>query len=200
MFRWVPFVDFVLGAGSMATGDVAHDSDFDVIVGARVGRIFTVRFLSALFLGIVGARRKRLSHEDAAANKICLNHFVTRSAYMLRPPYDASWKKLYTNLVPILGEPKTINAFFAANADWMGERRELAADLRHRHTTPNICGRTLAALLRGKAGDCVERLLRRAQIWRIERSLAHDTPGYKPRIIYTDNELEFHPDTRKFEQ
>ena len=24
--------------------------------------------------------------------------------------------------------------------------------------------------------------------------------GYKPRVIYTDDELEFHPDTRRIEE
>jgi len=41
--RHVSFVDFVLVSGSMATGEATEESDFDLLVGARAGRIFTVR-------------------------------------------------------------------------------------------------------------------------------------------------------------
>ena len=44
LFQYVPF-DFVFAAGSMAMGTVRQDSDFDVLVGVRHGRIFTARFL-----------------------------------------------------------------------------------------------------------------------------------------------------------
>ena len=48
LFKYIPFVDFVLLAGSMATGRVHEKSDFDVIIGVRRGRVFTSWFLSAL--------------------------------------------------------------------------------------------------------------------------------------------------------
>ena len=32
LFRFIPFLDFALGAGSMATGAVNANSDFDVIL------------------------------------------------------------------------------------------------------------------------------------------------------------------------
>ncbi|MDZ4231209.1 MAG: hypothetical protein U1C52_00240, partial [Patescibacteria group bacterium] len=46
LFRFVPFVEFVLASGSLATGKVHEGSDFDVMVGVRPGRIFTARFFA----------------------------------------------------------------------------------------------------------------------------------------------------------
>ena len=50
LFRYVPFVEFVLLAGSMATVTVHAKSDFDVIVGARSGRVYRSGFLSVFIL------------------------------------------------------------------------------------------------------------------------------------------------------
>ncbi|MEK9186408.1 MAG: hypothetical protein AAB885_02360 [Patescibacteria group bacterium] len=40
--------------------------------------------------------------------------------------------------------------------------------------------------------------MKRIQVKKIESGLAKQS-GYKPRIVYTDQELEFHPDTRRIE-
>ena len=49
LFRLIPFVDFILVAGSMAMGNPCEDSDFDVIVGVRRGRIFSAVLLLVCF-------------------------------------------------------------------------------------------------------------------------------------------------------
>jgi len=120
-FGYLPFIDFVFGAGSMALGNVHQDSDFDVIVGAKSGRIFTTRFFCVLMFGLLGRRRQKLSHKEAASDNICFNHFVAPESYCLRPPHNIYWQELYRNLVPIYGREEKIGEFFKAN-DWMGER------------------------------------------------------------------------------
>lgn len=193
--RFIPFVDFALAAGSMATGNVNLKSDFDVLIGARSGRIFTARFFSILIFGALGWRRKKLSHKEDASDKICLNHFVTKEAYRLSGPHDAYWRHLYRSLVPIYGTLRDINNFLSANQDWMEENRIFVDDLRHERAGA-ASPRALAEwLLSGKTGNILEKFLRRVQVGRIERGLKNDPPGYKPRIIYNNNELEFHPDT-----
>src|SRR3989338_2308404 len=117
-FKFIPFVDFVLAAGSLATGNMREESDFDVIVGVRQGRIFTARAFCVLAFGMFGWRAKhkrnfsRHSHgfvvSHRVRDKICLNHFVTPAAYRLSPPYNEYWKNLYQKLVPIYGSPEII--------------------------------------------------------------------------------------------
>lgn len=198
-WRHVPFVEFVLGAGSMATGNVHENSDFDVIVAARQGRIFTARFAAILIFGMLGWRRKKLSHRESASDKVCLNHFVTAQTYRLAPPYNAYWKELYQNLVPVFGAAEQVNAFFEAN-DWARRAHAYGDDLRHVSRHPSRIKLALERWLSGPKGDRLERFLKRLQIRRIERGLEHDPPGYKPRIRYSDDELEFHPDTVRIEQ
>jgi hypothetical protein len=199
-------VDFVLTAGSMAMGNVRPESDFDVIVGARSGRIFTARFFGVVAFGLFGWRRKNSStHQlinSLTADKICLNHFVTPAAYRLSPPHNNYWKRLYENLVPVFGEAEKINRFFKENADWTnktnGTYKTYVDDLRHEHKTSSLLKKLLEWILASKTGNWLERQLKRLQIKRIETSLKL-TPAYKPRIIFNDNELEFHPDTRRVE-
>jgi hypothetical protein len=192
IFRHLPFVNFVLAAGSMALGNVHEDSDFDVIIAARRGRIFTARLFAVVFFGLLGWRRKKLTHHGAAKDKICLNHFITEAAYRLKPPYNAYWKALYIKLVPLYGEPEKLESFFQSNSDWIGENRHYGDDLRHLYQQPSLFRRWLEHVL----GDWFERLVRDFQIKRIERGLKLEA-GYEPRIIYNDQELEFHPDTRR---
>lgn len=198
-FRFIPFVELALAAGSMAMGNVKEQSDFDVIVGARQGRIFTARFFTVLIFGLLGWRRKKLNHKEEAADKICLNHFVTAKAYRLSGPHDAYWKKLYQNLVPLFGAREAINRFFSANGDWMGAPRIFIDDLRRDRSVAAWPRVAVEKILSGWLGNCLESFLRRAQISRIERGLRNDPPGHNPRIIYGDDELEFHPDTKRIE-
>jgi len=195
MFRHIPFVEFALAAGSMALGNVHKDSDFDVIVGVRAGRIFTARFFSVLFFGALGWRRKKLTHHEAASNKVCLNHFVTAASYALSPPHSPYWKALYQSLVPVYGADQPIQKFFAANADWAGARA-YQDDLRHRYQRGSHLKRILETIFSGFPGRLFEALFRRVQVRRIERGLQAEA-GYKPRIVYGDTELEFHPDTSR---
>ena len=63
---------------------------------------------------------------------------------------------------------------------------------------PSVLTKVAKAILEGKVGDWLESILKRIQVKKIESGLAKQS-GYKPRIVYTDQELEFHPDTRRIE-
>lgn len=212
IFCHVPFVDFVFGSGSLAIGNVDEESDFDVLIGVAEGRIFTVRFLSALFLSLRGWRRSKEHGGVAAADKVCLNHFVTKPAYRLRLPINTYWKVLYSRLVPLYGEQAALQAFLDANADWAGVRVVESNDLRYQGASRSKVARLLERMLVGSLGNRVEAMLRRYQVARIAagvkavnsatsaRTIRVDGVGKRevinlaPLIVYTDEELEFHPD------
>src|SRR3989344_1648176 len=194
-FRFIPFIDFVLAAGSLATGNMNEDSDFDVIVGVRRGRVFTVRFFCWLVFGIFGWWA---NHPHKSKDRLCFNHFVTPAAYRLSPPHNEYWKNLYQKLVPAFGSPEIIQKFFDANANWTNERRVYAKDPRHIYRKSGIIKHFREWLLDGAFGDWLEALFKKPQLKRIEKSLKN-AAGYKPSIIFNDNELEFHPDTRRIE-
>lgn len=210
-FKFIPFVDFVLAAGSLATGNMRKESDFDVIVGVRQGRIFTARFFCWLIFGMLGWRAKHpnlinslplqyyvvLKWRHSSKDKICFNHFVAPKAYRLSPPYNEYWENLYQSLISVYGEPVTIQKFFDANVDWLKERRIYKGDQRHIYRKKGLAARIQEWILGGWLGDQLEKL-KFIQIYFIERSFKN--AGHKPRIIYNDNELEFHPHTQRIEE
>lgn len=199
LLRFIPFVEFAFGSGSMSSGNVSATSDFDVLIGVREGRIFTARFFAAFAFGIFGWRRTRLDHHETASDKVCLNHFVAPGAYCLKPPYSDAWRAMYASLAPVFGTPELMNAFWAANAGWMRGQTQYAPDARHIGESANVIGRTLVAVLSGTLGNAVERALRHFQMKKIARSMRAIPPEYRPRIIVSDVELEFHPDQRRFQ-
>jgi len=197
LFRFTPFVAFVLAAGSLATGKLHKKSDFDVIIGVKQDRIFTARFFAVLFFTLLGWRRSKLDHKENASDKICLNHFVTSKSYRLNPPHNEYWNYLYENLVPVMGNEDLIKEFFRAN-DWMSPPRSYKRDRRYLGKGNSLLKKFSEWFLGGRFGDEVEKILKRDQVKRIEAGLPQSL-GYKPRFLYNDDELEFHPDTSRIE-
>ena len=197
MFRYIPFVEFVFAAGSMALGNVNENSDFDVIVGAKENRLYTTRFISVLAFGALKMRRRKLTHHEHAKNKICLNHFVTLKSAKLSPPYNFYWQELYQNLVPLYGNEEAINSFWEAN-NWVGKPKHTTLDLRYinKHSKFKI---TIEKALSGSFGNFVENKLRSIQVKRINKNFIQNK-GFEPRIKVTRDELEFHPDTKRTEE
>ncbi len=189
IFRFVPFIDFVFAAGSLATGKLHEKSDFDVIVGVREGRIFTVRFFSFLFFELVGWRRRRADTKETATDKICLNHFVAPKGYRLNPPYNDYWTEMYRNLIPVIGDETKIKSFLEAN-DWLQPPVTYKRDERYLGGKSTIA-RMGEVLLGGRTGDRLEKIVKKYQVGRIEAGLPESLKD-TPRLIYNDYELEFH--------
>ncbi|MDD5430934.1 MAG: hypothetical protein PHP03_01795 [Candidatus Pacebacteria bacterium] len=196
--RFIPFVDFVLTAGSLATGEVHNNSDFDVIVGVKPGRIFTVRFCCFMAFGLLGWRKKKNDTEKSGSDKICFNHFISPAAYRLSEPHNEYWKNLYSSLVPVFGNQETIQKFFNANSYWMGKRRIYQKDSRLIYEKGNFIAGLREKLLSGRFGNWLERIFKQVQIRKNKMNLSQENT-YRPRIILNDNELEFHPHTKRIE-
>ncbi|MDO8443268.1 MAG: hypothetical protein Q7S81_03390 [bacterium] len=219
-FAFIPFIEIVFVAGSMAMGSADENSDFDLIVGVKSGRIFTARFFCWFIFGIFGWRRTASAEALAKADKFCFSHFVTPGSYCLAEPRNEYWKKLYASLVPIYGDKDMIQKFYDANADWIGSarhREDEIPSLRSGQAPQSLSQRlprsvqslamterrqvksVVEKMLSGKLGVVLEKYLKKIQIKKIEKSLK-TVKQYKPRIIFNDSELEFHPDTKRIEE
>ena len=194
-FRFIPFIDFVFASGSLATGNIREESDFDVIVGAKQGRIFTVRFICFVIFNILGSWAR---HPDKSKNRLCFNHFITPNEYALKPPHNTYWQELYEKLVPVYGDSVLIQRFYRANQSWMKKPKLYEKDPRH-HIGKNIISKLSEEILSGWFGDWLEKQLKNIQIQKINK-WANAQNKYKPRIIINDNELEFHPNTKRTEE
>ncbi|MDE2001021.1 MAG: hypothetical protein KGI60_00455 [Patescibacteria group bacterium] len=196
LFRFIPFVDFVFAAGSLATGNVHEASDFDVIVGARQGRIFTVRFFCFLVFKPLGLWAR---HPDHSKDRICFNHFVTPYGYRLRPPHNAYWQNLYASLIPVYGNPRIMQRFWRANRGWMKGPKLYEPMSDKPLGRKSWIAKLGEAMLAGRFGTWVELKLKNLQLETIASDRNHQEE-YKPRIIISDDELEFHPHTKRIEE
>lgn len=192
LFRYVPFVEFVLLAGSMATGKVHEKSDFDVIVGVREGRVFSAWFLSAFIFQLFGWRE----HPGRdATNRFGMPHFAGPGGYTLTPPYDAYWNNLYSKLIPALGDEKRIAEFFAAN-DWLKPPRGYVRHERYLGGASSWCKKLFEFVFGGQLGNVSERVLKK---WLVRKISNKGKLGYKPRISWDDTKVELYRDTKRIE-
>ncbi len=188
-FRFAPFVDFVLAGGSMALGNVHSESDFDVLVGVREGRMFTARYSLNLIFSLLRGRRLD-DFQNSSPDKLCFNHFVTPATYS-KPPYNDYRKRLYSNLIPIYGNPIKIDLFFRANT-WSGVNPENnLMDLRFENRKANIMIAIIEKTLNNWLGNIIEeKIAEPIARHRLSHYLARKTDN--GRVVISEKELEFH--------
>ena len=192
--RWlklIPYIKLIFASGSLALNNTAKESDLDILIVVKAGRIWLARFSTVLLLGFLGMRRKR--HQRIAPDKICLNHFITdKSLYIPRKSIYTA--QLYARLVPVFGEENLVDKFYQANL-WIKEyipKFSIKSQLSI-FNPQNFIKKIGEKIFDTKFGGWLESILRSYQLRRIKNY--HLT--YKPggRIKADDESLEFHPDS-----
>jgi hypothetical protein len=189
-----PFLRGVFASGSMALGNTEQSSDFDVLVIARTGRLYTCRFFLWLISSLLGVRRKK--YQKVAPDKLCFNHHITDSHLYLRHQslFNA---QTYINLKPAMISPALIDKFFAENF-WLNKYAynfRVQKNFVRRSVKPplvfKISAKTLELILLSPLGDALESLLKSLQ----QKRIKEDPVTYEPggRIVFNNDELEFHP-------
>jgi len=195
--QMIPYVRLVLVSGSLATGNVHDNSDADLLIITKAGRIWTCRLLVTLFLDILRWRRRS---DHYTKNKLCLNHYITEHSLMIDAPsiYNA---QTYSHLVPVLGNIPLWRTFQERNA-W------IKSYLAHfpppfvphtRRVTPSKILAKIAKLgetvLNTKMGERLEQFLGRLQAEKIAHNPKTGETG--GRVLYSSDALEFHPDSKE---
>src|SRR3990167_7170581 len=90
-----------------------------------------------------------------------MNHFVTPHSYRLSPPHNTYWNYLYQNLIPVMGNEKSISNFFKAN-DWMNPPRPQEAQRSSRYLGEgrSLLKKILEWILGSRFGDGIEKILK----------------------------------------
>ncbi len=196
--RFVPYLRGVFASGSLAMSNTDELSDLDVLVVVRRGRIWLARLLVSGLLSLLSVRRKY--NQKIAPDKICPNHYITDGS--LHIPFKSIYNaQTYISLKPIfVSEANMIGEFFEANS-WLGEyvlsfeAKESAAEKINAATGHNFLTKTKSKtgelILNTRLGDWLENRAKHWQIKRIEKHKRQDPPG--GRVVYTDEQLEFHP-------
>lgn len=194
----VPFVNMIAGSGSLALSNTRPESDFDLFVIVRTGRMWTARLLLLLVAQLLGRRRK---HWDRLApDRLCLNHYVTDRALVMPAAVRNLYTAVaYTHLTPLFNE-NVLARFQVANAPWIKSYLMYpdAPALPAKQgislpSSPLWFKNLLEGVLNEPVGEALERWAGRVQ----RRMIAeHTLPGRSGRIAVSDDELAFHPDSR----
>ena len=116
----IPFVKLVAVTGSLSMFNAKRESDIDLMVVTRKGRLWTTRFLSLLYLIINGFALRRWGDKNEE-NKICINMWIDET--------NLTWPKgnrnFYTaheiaQIIPLFDRDKTYQLFLSKN-EWLKE-------------------------------------------------------------------------------
>lgn len=205
-YRWLfigtPFLEGAFVSGSVACGWPTPESDIDILVVARKGRIWTTRFLLTLASNVLGVRR-RGAH---SANRFCLNHYIANDNLFV--PFKSLYNAhTYMQLIPVVNRKSVFERFFSSNA-WIKEyvANPLGTDgaLVYISQFPVFsllekfmkCERGLCEfILKGFLGEAIERLTKRIQLYFIDKNPLTQKGG--GRITAQDFQLEFHPQSKE---
>lgn len=193
LVRILPFIKMIAVCNTLAFHNATKNSDIDLFIVAKEGRLFIVRFLTVFLFSILGVRR----HGEKIAGRFCLSFYVTDEFLNLKPVqlgaddiYLPFW---IITLRPVCGLA-TYKKFLSENA-WASEYfggRAVGPGLNIMKTA--IVAKIISAffefLLNGKLGSMVEEKLRKIQFKRHQVNLSKF--GQESSIIVTEKMLKFH--------
>ena len=190
----VPYLRGVFASGSMAIDNTTEESDFDVLIIVRSGRLYTCRFFLWAISSILGIRRKK--NQKIAPDKLCFNHYITDDNLYIN--HESIFNaQTYINLKPAMIKPEILDQFYVENLwfnnyayNFRPQKNFVGRDVKPPDVLV-ILAQILEFIFDSFLGNIAERVLKYFQQKRIKRDPVIHEPG--GRIIFTDQELEFHP-------
>jgi hypothetical protein len=189
--QFVPFIKMVGVCNTLAFNNANRDSDIDLFIVAKTGRLFFVRFFTLILFGLLGVRR----HGNKIAGRFCLSFYADESALNLEKIQEGE-NDIYLpywimTMKPLYGR-KTFEQFARENF-WVRKYFDRPVTLARDYWNPNLLrffGWLKELLWRRKWGDSVERKLRDIQMKRHARKLGDLPAGAS--IVVSDHMLKFH--------
>ncbi|HLD31273.1 MAG TPA: nucleotidyltransferase domain-containing protein [Patescibacteria group bacterium] len=200
---WVPFVRAVFVCNTVAQGTATADSDIDVLVVTRRGRIFFTRALVTLVASLGGVRR----HHRKITDRLCLSFYIADDSLNLEKValsspdiYLSYWLR---QLVPIY-DPEDLGKSLRAANQFLAQfflpqvSPELHPDWRL--TLGRFGGRVktfLEWLWGGSYGDLLEKQTREIQKTHMKLRAVYRGTDQPTSVVVTDSMLKFHEQDRR---
>ncbi|MFH1910384.1 MAG: nucleotidyltransferase domain-containing protein [bacterium] len=146
ILRFVPFLRMAALNGSIVRGVENKQSDIDILIIARAGRLYTCRAFATALIQLTGYRR----HGQKIAGRICLNCYLNDKNPNIFPQRKSSAPKVaraYKYLIPLVDDGIS-KKFFKVNK-WFGKyqvRGEKHSQLLKRHCFAKFPLRLLSSL------------------------------------------------------
>lgn len=115
LMRFIPFIRMIGVTGRLAMKNAGKDSDWDLFVIFKRGKIWTGRTLLTIFVHLIGKRR----HGKKIKDRICLNYFIADDPLKIdisERPFEVNLFSAgeYSFMIPIFGF-KTFRKFQMRN-------------------------------------------------------------------------------------
>ena len=195
LFQMIPFVRMVAVSGSLAMNNTRENSDIDLLIVTKTGRIWTCRGLITIFSHLIGRRR----HGVLTKDRFCLNHYLTEKS--LKIPYKSLYNaQTYAHLTPFWQSRNNLYKRFQKANQWVSEYLTFyPVNIKGylREIKSNCFFKDIRELkefiLEGIIGNFIEYILKKIQQTRIKKDpLTYQSGG---RVVFSDNQLEFHPNS-----
>lgn len=198
----LPFVKLVALVNTLANDNANQDSDIDLLIVAKSGRLYLTRLLVTAVMQLLGWRR----HGVKVANRICLSFYLADDhlniANLAYPddPYLVYWLATLKPLAKWWFEPGAVTEFLLANSwcsRFLPHRFEEVNNLVPRlHSTVNR-PRLLDKILSGRVGAILEAWARHGQLYLIRRHTNSRLGDGSTAVVVNESVLKFHESDRR---
>lgn len=203
--RYAPFIRAVFICNNVAFETATADSDVDVFIVVKPGRIWLVRFLATFILSLFGWRRNK----KKINNRICLSFYTTADNLDFRK-IAISETDIYLLywlcfLVPILDRENIYQKIWSSNSVWI---KKFLPNMIEPMTAPtkykvvdSYCSRLIKNILekfwQGAYGDLIEKQAKGLQLAKMKMNLHSVQNERDTRVIINDKMLKFHENDRR---
>ena len=202
--RWIPFVRAVFLCNTVASGGVSEESDIDVFIIVRKGRMWLTRFLVTFIVGLFGLRRNKRQ----VANRICLSFYVTDDnldlSYVALASPDIYLMYWVYQLVPLY-DPEAVLDDIHHNNSWIqkyiphGAREYQLVDQYRTENMPiqKHVKRFFEQVWGGSYGTWLEQQAKGVQQQKMKWNTDSVQEKNNTHVVVSDKMLKFHENDRR---
>ncbi|MFH2105273.1 MAG: hypothetical protein ABII72_03480 [Parcubacteria group bacterium] len=197
--RLVPFVRLIAVCNKIAYNNAGNDSDIDLFIIIKPGRIWTTRTLVTIITGLLGVRR----HDRKIKDRVCLSFYITEKAMDLEKlsatKPDTHFMYWITQIAPIFSLNETAAAFWQANK-WVKKHLPnftsyQGVDYQRQIIDSGLTSswrQTAEKILSGGLGNIIERKLKKLQLKKMSAKTNSARWENNTNVVVSDDILKFH--------
>ncbi|KKT04335.1 MAG: hypothetical protein UV82_C0009G0075 [Candidatus Magasanikbacteria bacterium GW2011_GWD2_43_18] len=202
--RWIPFFEALFVCNTVASASATDDSDIDVFIVIRKGRLWITRLLITLTLSFYRMRR----HKEHVANKICLSFYVT-DAHLNLSDVTIDEPDIYmmywiVQLIPMY-DPINIRENIFKENNWVMPYLPQAFQPYRMHPLFRVEDGGMAKRIKrmfetmwgSGYGDMIEKQAKHAQEKKMAMNFSSVKDEHDTRVVVDDTMLKFHENDRR---
>ncbi|HQL52948.1 MAG: hypothetical protein ACOXZY_03720 [Patescibacteria group bacterium] len=199
----VPFVKAVFVCNTLGYGIVEEDSDIDVFIVIKKGRLFITRALVTLYLSFLRMRRTK----KKIKNKICLSFYIADDSLNLEKTaikndiYLIYW---LSTLVPVY-DPQNFYQIIIKNNQWLNKyllnelNNYVPNNLWKVAESKKVIKNFFEKVWSGGYGEIIEKQAKEMQLAKMKMNLHSLQNEADTRVVISDEMLKFHENDRREE-